>query len=96
MKVFFLLLFFLKLKQCVVFVSGLNSPDSALYEGLKLLCSLLVTFVGKGLYGNTSTNEEVHFVHQGIIYMHFPMIQTLPPVLFVKNSQPSWLSLVFN
>ncbi|KAM4741332.1 separin [Anableps anableps] len=44
---------------------GINSPDSALYEGLKLLCSLLVTLVGKGLYGNTTNNEEVHFINQG-------------------------------
>ncbi|MED6245045.1 hypothetical protein ATANTOWER_030245, partial [Ataeniobius toweri] len=44
---------------------GIGSPDSALYEGLKLLCSLLVTLVGKGLYGNTTNNAEVHFVHQG-------------------------------
>ncbi|MEQ2168075.1 hypothetical protein GOODEAATRI_010746 [Goodea atripinnis] len=38
---------------------GIGSPDSALYEGLKLLCSLLVTLVGKGLYGNTTNNAEV-------------------------------------
>ncbi|XP_007566156.1 separin [Poecilia formosa] len=44
---------------------GITSPDTALYEGLKLLCSLLITLVGKGLYGNTTQNEEVRFVHQG-------------------------------
>uniref|UniRef100_A0A673YGM5 separase n=1 Tax=Salmo trutta TaxID=8032 RepID=A0A673YGM5_SALTR len=30
---------------------GLKTPDTALYESLKLLCSLLVTLVGNGLYG---------------------------------------------
>ncbi|XP_054882679.1 separin [Poeciliopsis prolifica] len=44
---------------------GITSPDTAIYEGLKLLCSLLVTLVGKGLYWNTAHNEEVRFVHQG-------------------------------
>ncbi|KAM9758407.1 separin isoform 2-T2 [Menidia menidia] len=44
---------------------GFKSPDVALYESLKLFCSLLVTLVGKGLYGNNSGNSDVRFVHQG-------------------------------
>ncbi|KAM4582664.1 separin [Fundulus diaphanus] len=44
---------------------GIHSPDSALYKGLKLLCSLLVALVGKGLHGSTASNTEVRFVHQG-------------------------------
>ncbi|XP_053297462.1 separin isoform X2 [Pleuronectes platessa] len=44
---------------------GINSPDTALYEGLKLLCSLLVTLVGKGLYGTHGTNSDVRFIDQG-------------------------------
>ncbi|KAM6928107.1 separin [Xenentodon cancila] len=44
---------------------GTSTPDAALYESLKLLCSLLVTLVGKGFYGNNSSNSDVHFVNQG-------------------------------
>ncbi|XP_034442068.1 separin [Hippoglossus hippoglossus] len=44
---------------------GINSPDTALYEGLKLLCSLLVTLVGKGLYGSHGTSSDVRFIDQG-------------------------------
>ncbi|XP_044033677.1 separin isoform X2 [Siniperca chuatsi] len=44
---------------------GINSPDTALYESLKLLCSLLVTLVGKGLYGTNCSSSEVRFVDQG-------------------------------
>ncbi|XP_023279429.1 separin isoform X2 [Seriola lalandi dorsalis] len=45
---------------------GINSPDTALYESLKLLCSLLVTLVGKGLYGtNSSSSSDVRFIDQG-------------------------------
>lgn len=46
-------------------LSGLNSPDTALYEGLKLLCSLLVTLVGKGLYGSNGGSSEMRFIDQG-------------------------------
>lgn len=46
-------------------LSGLNSPDAALYEGLKLVCSLLVTLVGKGLYGSSGGSSEMRFVGQG-------------------------------
>ncbi|KAF1391553.1 hypothetical protein PFLUV_G00043310 [Perca fluviatilis] len=44
---------------------GINSPDTALYESLKLLCSLLVTLVGKGLYGTNASNSDMRFVDQG-------------------------------
>ncbi|AWP02957.1 putative separin [Scophthalmus maximus] len=45
--------------------NGINSPDTALYESLKLLCSLLVTLVGKGLYGTNSSTSDVRFIDQG-------------------------------
>ncbi|XP_034537905.1 separin [Notolabrus celidotus] len=45
---------------------GIFSPDTALYESLKLLCSLLVTLVGKGLYGtNSGTSGNSRFIDQG-------------------------------
>ncbi|XP_072238399.1 separin [Leuresthes tenuis] len=44
---------------------GIKTPDAALYESLKLFCSLLVTLVGKGLYGTNSSNSDVRFVYQG-------------------------------
>uniref|UniRef100_UPI0037E95384 separin n=1 Tax=Semicossyphus pulcher TaxID=241346 RepID=UPI0037E95384 len=44
---------------------GINSPDTALYESLKLLCSLLVTLVGKGLYGTNNGNSDMRFIDQG-------------------------------
>ncbi|KAF7667734.1 hypothetical protein LDENG_00051570 [Lucifuga dentata] len=44
---------------------GVNSPDTALYESLKLLFSLLVTLVGKGLYGTYSNSSDVRFIDQG-------------------------------
>uniref|UniRef100_A0A3B4TT27 separase n=1 Tax=Seriola dumerili TaxID=41447 RepID=A0A3B4TT27_SERDU len=44
---------------------SINSPDIALYESLKLLCSLLVTLVGKGLYGTNSSSSDVRFIDQG-------------------------------
>lgn len=46
-------------------LTGLNSPDTALYESLKLLCSLLVTLVGKGLYGSHGGSSEMRFIGQG-------------------------------
>ena len=48
-------------------LSGLNSPDTALYEGLKLLCSLLITLVGKGLYGSNGGSSEMRFIGQGTL-----------------------------
>ncbi|CAL9704114.1 unnamed protein product [Knipowitschia caucasica] len=44
---------------------GLNSPDAAAYESLKLFCSLLVTLVGKGLYGTNAGSSDVRFINQG-------------------------------
>ncbi|XP_038552604.1 separin [Micropterus salmoides] len=44
---------------------GINSPDTALYESLKLLCSLLVTLVGKGLYGANGCSSDMRFIDQG-------------------------------
>ncbi|KAJ0069122.1 hypothetical protein NL108_018148, partial [Boleophthalmus pectinirostris] len=44
---------------------GFISPDTAVYESLKLFCSLLVTVVGKGLYGNSGGSSEVRFIDQG-------------------------------
>ncbi|XP_074535465.1 separin [Halichoeres trimaculatus] len=44
---------------------GVNSPDIGLYESLKLLCSLLVTLVGKGLYGNSCGSGDSRFIDQG-------------------------------
>lgn len=46
-------------------LSGLNSADTALYEGLKLLCSLLVTVVGRGLFGTNAGSSEMRFIGQG-------------------------------
>nr|XP_057910320.1 prefoldin subunit 5 isoform X1 [Doryrhamphus excisus] len=44
---------------------GLKSPDAALYESLKLLNSLLHTFVGKCLYGPTGNGSNVRFIDNG-------------------------------
>ncbi|XP_069011126.1 separin [Embiotoca jacksoni] len=44
---------------------GINTPDAALYESLKLLCSLLVTLVGKGLYGTNGSSLDVRFIDHG-------------------------------
>ncbi|XP_051271664.1 separin isoform X1 [Dicentrarchus labrax] len=44
---------------------GIKNPDTALYESLKLLCSLLVTLVGKGLYGTNGSSSDIRFVDQG-------------------------------
>uniref|UniRef100_A0A8C7X1K1 Extra spindle pole bodies like 1, separase n=1 Tax=Oryzias sinensis TaxID=183150 RepID=A0A8C7X1K1_9TELE len=44
---------------------GVSTPDAAVYEGLKLLCSLLITLVGKGLYGANGSSSDVRFIHQG-------------------------------
>lgn len=51
-------------------LSGLNSPDTALYEGLKLLCSLLVTVVGRGLFGTNGGSSEMRFIGQGKLIPH--------------------------
>lgn len=49
-------------------VSGVNSPDFALYESSKLLSSLLVTVVGKNLYASSSSTSETRFIDQGVTF----------------------------
>ncbi|KAJ8359018.1 hypothetical protein SKAU_G00155430 [Synaphobranchus kaupii] len=44
---------------------GLKTADTALYESLKLLCSLVVTLVGNGFYGANSAGADTCFVDQG-------------------------------
>ncbi|TKS71578.1 Separin [Collichthys lucidus] len=44
---------------------GIKSSDTALYESLKLLCSLLLTLVGMGLYGVNGGSSDVRFIDQG-------------------------------
>ncbi|XP_077429763.1 separin [Vanacampus margaritifer] len=44
---------------------GFKSPDTALYESLNLLSSLLVTFVGRGFYGNHGNGSDVRFIDTG-------------------------------
>lgn len=61
---------FAALTKDLDFVSGINSPDTALYESLKLLCSLLVTLVGKGLYGTHGSSSDMRFVDQGKFVPH--------------------------
>lgn len=51
--------------RSVITQHGITDPDAALYESLKLLCSLLVTLVGPGLYGTCSSNSQVTFIDQG-------------------------------
>lgn len=55
------------LKIVCLNLSGINSPDTALYESLKLLCSLLVTLVGKGLYGPNGSTSDTRFIDQGMV-----------------------------
>uniref|UniRef100_A0A3B3QMZ6 separase n=1 Tax=Paramormyrops kingsleyae TaxID=1676925 RepID=A0A3B3QMZ6_9TELE len=43
---------------------GLKTPDTTLYEGLKLLCSLVVTLLGNGLYG-ANVAVDTRFIDQG-------------------------------
>lgn len=56
-----------------MYLLGISTSDGALYESLKLLCSLLVTLVGKGLYGTaTSSNSSTNvvFINQGMFVPH--------------------------
>lgn len=48
--------------NCVV---GLKTPDTAQYEGLKLLCSLVMMLLGNGFYGAPGPNTDSRFVDQG-------------------------------
>lgn len=60
-------------KELCVHVLGISTPDGALYESLKLLCSLLLTLVGKGLYGTTTSNSSgsnLTFINQGMFVRH--------------------------
>uniref|UniRef100_A0A3B3ZER2 separase n=1 Tax=Periophthalmus magnuspinnatus TaxID=409849 RepID=A0A3B3ZER2_9GOBI len=52
-------------QRSIILAHGFHSPDTAVYESLKLFCSLLVTLVGKGLYGNSAGNSEARFIDQG-------------------------------
>ncbi|KAG1942617.1 separin [Pimephales promelas] len=44
---------------------GLKTPDTAQYEGLKLLCSLVMMLLGNGFYGAPGPNTDSRFVDQG-------------------------------
>ncbi|XP_059426784.1 separin [Carassius carassius] len=44
---------------------GLKTPDTAQYEGLKLLCSLVMMLLGNGFYGAPGPNTDARFVDQG-------------------------------
>ncbi|XP_061641411.1 separin [Phyllopteryx taeniolatus] len=44
---------------------GYKSPDTVLCESLKLFSSLLVTFVGRGLYGDYGKGSDVRFFDTG-------------------------------
>lgn len=50
-----------------MFTIGLKTPDTAQYEGLKLLCSLVMTLLGNGFYGAPAPNVDTRFVDQGNI-----------------------------
>uniref|UniRef100_A0A3Q4MVM5 separase n=1 Tax=Neolamprologus brichardi TaxID=32507 RepID=A0A3Q4MVM5_NEOBR len=56
------------------------SIDGALYESLKLLCSLLVTLVGKGLYGTTTSSNSstnVAFINQDNLALKWQLLAEL-------------------
>ncbi|XP_066521255.1 separin isoform X2 [Hoplias malabaricus] len=44
---------------------GVKTPDTAQYEGLKLLCSLVMMLLGNGFYGASVPNMDTRFVDQG-------------------------------
>ncbi|XP_072539170.1 separin [Salminus brasiliensis] len=44
---------------------GLKTPDTAQYEGLKLLCSLVMSLLGNGFYGAPAPNVDTRFVDRG-------------------------------
>ena len=75
------------------FVLGLKSPDVVLYDSLKLLCSLLVTLVGNGLYGAYSSSMENHFIDQGTDGC-FSMWETLKTWAWMVFISPLWLLLL--
>ncbi|XP_067316142.1 separin isoform X2 [Pseudorasbora parva] len=45
--------------------NGLKTSDTAQYEGLKLLCSLVMMLLGNGFYGAPGPNTDSRFVDQG-------------------------------
>ncbi|XP_051562768.1 separin-like isoform X2 [Myxocyprinus asiaticus] len=53
----------LQLRQCII-QHGLKTPDTAQYEGLKLLCSLVMMLLGNGFYGAPGPNTDTCFVDQ--------------------------------
>ncbi|XP_042615136.1 separin-like [Cyprinus carpio] len=44
---------------------GMKTSDTAQYEGLKLLCSLVMMLLGNGFYGAPGPNTDTRFVDQG-------------------------------
>ncbi|XP_041097553.1 separin [Polyodon spathula] len=46
-------------------VHGWRSPDVALVEGRKLLCSIVVTLLGNGVFGTYKLSTDTQFVDQG-------------------------------
>ncbi|KAL7891419.1 hypothetical protein AOLI_G00008950 [Acnodon oligacanthus] len=52
------------LRQTII-QHGLKTPDTAQYEGLKLLCSLVMMLLGNGFYGAPAPNVDTRFVDQG-------------------------------
>ncbi|XP_053492769.1 separin isoform X2 [Ictalurus furcatus] len=52
------------LRQTIV-QHGLKTPDTAQYEALKLLCSLVMMLLGNGFYGAPGLNTDTRFVDQG-------------------------------
>ncbi|XP_056316195.1 separin [Danio aesculapii] len=53
-----------QLRQSIV-QQGLKTPDTAQYEGLKLLCSLVMMLLGNGFYGAPGPNTDTRFVDKG-------------------------------
>ncbi|XP_076870727.1 separin [Brachyhypopomus gauderio] len=52
------------LRQAIV-QHGVKTPDTAQYEALKLLCSLVMMLLGNGFYGAPAPAVETRFVDQG-------------------------------
>ncbi|XP_021329799.2 separin isoform X2 [Danio rerio] len=53
-----------QLRQSIM-QQGLKTPDTAQYEGLKLLCSLVMMLLGNGFYGAPGPNTDTRFVDKG-------------------------------
>ncbi|KAF5897593.1 separin, partial [Clarias magur] len=52
------------LRQTIV-QHGVKTPDTAQYEALKLLCSLVMMLLGHGFYGAPGLNTDTRFIDQG-------------------------------